>query len=117
MAKELQIKLRSKNPDESGNYEFQTFSQQFIALKHVLAWMKLEERITASIVDNIGSEVFSPSQIMKERIDLIADMFDSPEITRDAILERGNAMDKIIKNVEAVVIDQYSDGDDESGKD
>lgn len=117
MAKELQIKLRNKQPDENGIYEFQTFSQQFIALKHVLAWMKLEERITASIIDGIGSEVFSPSEMMNERIDLIADMFDSPDVTRETILDRGNAMDKIIKNVESVVIDQYSDGDDESGKD
>lgn len=116
MAKELKIKLRNKKPNENGDYEFQTFSQQFIALKHVLAWMKLEERITAAIVDGISTEVFSPSDMMKERIDLIAAMFDSTEVTGKSILDRGNAMDKIIKNVESVVIDQYSDGDDESGK-
>lgn len=117
MAKELKIKLRNEKPGDDGIYEFRTFSQQFIALKHVLAWMKLEERITESIVNGINAEVFSPSDVIKDRISLIADMFENPEVTRDAILNRGNAMDKIIKNVESVVIDQYSDGDDESGKD
>ncbi|TYC50893.1 hypothetical protein ESZ50_01365 [Weissella muntiaci] len=118
MVKELRITLRSLNPNEDGEYDFKTYTQQFIPLKHVLAWLKLEQRITQSIIDQVNDEILSGTDILKERIKLIADMFDDSAITEESITNQANALDKIVLQVEKVVINQYSDGTDvDSGKD
>lgn len=109
MKKELKITLRNQDKDENGKHEFTTYTQQFISLKHVMSWMKLEEEFTQSLVDQLN--IMTPVHMLERRIQIIADMFDSDEVTKKSIIEHGNALDKIIKTTERVVIDQYSDGE------
>lgn len=134
MTKTLKVRLWDKKTGE-----FNTVTQTFIPLRKVLDWLKLEEEI-ADMVDNQqklfkyfddlgkGKEVgeipettdpLSDIEIFERRIQLIADLFDNKEVTYDALLDNANAMDKLIVDVQEIVMNQYSkaDGSNESGKD
>lgn len=134
MTKTLKVRLWDKKTGE-----FNTVTQAFIPLRKVLDWLKLEEEI-AEMVDNQqklfkyfddlgkGKEVgeipettppLSDIEIFERRIRLIADLFDNKEVTYDALLDNANAMDKLIVDVQEIVMNQYSkaDGSNESGKD
>lgn len=127
MNNELKIKLWS---DEKG--EFVTITQQFIPLRKVMAWMKLEEEVTQSIVNqqkifkylndvdkgkDAGEmpelkESLTDIEIFDKRIRLIADLFDDKRVTYDSIMDYGNAMDKLIVDVQEIVMNQYSKNDE-----
>lgn len=134
MTKTLKVRLWDKKTGE-----FNTVTQTFIPLRKVLDWLKLEEEI-ADMVDNQqklfkyfddlgkGKEVgeipettapLSDIEIFERRIQLIADLFDNKEVTYDALLDNANAMDKLIVDVQEIVMNQYSkaDGSNDSGKD
>lgn len=114
MSKELVVRLFN---EETGKFE--TVTQNFIPLRKVIDWMKLDEEISASVMVPGAKDYMSGSEIFERRVKQIAELFDDKRVTYDSLLDGANAMDKLLLSVNKIVMDQYSDDEEEvtPGKD
>ncbi|MCW0953004.1 hypothetical protein OIT44_02820 [Weissella ceti] len=124
----LEIKIRNL---ETGKDELVT--KDFISLREVIKWLEYEEKLASIFAQQAEWELYvkrandgdnmddvpvpevpdipSSTEIFKERLRMIADLFNDKRVTVDALLEGANAMDKIIPYVQTYVMDQYSKND------
>lgn len=124
----LEIKIRNQ---ETGKDE--VVSQDFIPLKSVFSWLEFEEKLTVAFAKQAEFEDYvnranngenmddvavpetvdmpTGTSVLRGRLELIADLFDDKRVTVDALMENGNAMDKLVPLVQTYVMDQYSAND------
>lgn len=127
----LEIKLYDKKTGE-----FETIKQGFISLKHVFKWLEFEENIAESFAKQEAFEKYvkaandgedmddvpvpetakipKSTDVLRGRLELIADLFDDKRVTVESLMDKANATDKLIPMVQTYVMDQYS-SNDESG--
>lgn len=121
----LEIKIRNS---ETGKNEVVT--KEFIPLRDVIKWLEYEEKLVSIFAQQAEMEAYikrandgedmddvpvpevaempSSTEILKQRLKMIADLFNDKRVTVDNLLDNANAMDKIIPYVQTYVMDQYS---------